>query len=83
KVVVGDTGAGMSTEFIQTQLFRPFNSTKENGMGIGSYESYQYIRELGGTISAESEVGQGSIVTILVPLLDTRMQSDLTMPGAL
>ena len=79
KLLVGDTGAGMSAEFVQTQLFRPFNSTKDNGMGIGSYESYQYIKELGGSIAAESEVGKGSIVTILVPLFDSRTQSDLTM----
>ncbi|NDG39015.1 MAG: PEP-CTERM system histidine kinase PrsK [Betaproteobacteria bacterium] len=76
-VVVGDSGAGMSPEFIQQRLFRPFNSTKRSGMGIGSYESFQYIKELGGSIEVKSELGQGSVVTLLLPLFDLRTGSDL------
>jgi putative PEP-CTERM system histidine kinase len=78
-VVVSDTGAGMSQEFIRTQLFRPFNSTKRSGMGIGSYESFQYIKELGGSIDVKSEVGQGTEVTLLVPLFDLRTSTDLRL----
>ena len=76
-VVVGDSGAGMSPEFIQSRLFRPFNSTKRSGMGIGSYESFQYVKELGGSIEVKSELGQGSVVTLLLPLFDLRTGSDL------
>jgi putative PEP-CTERM system histidine kinase len=83
RIVVADTGVGMTKEFIHSQLFRPFNTTKESGMGIGSYESYQYISELGGSMKVESEVGQGTEITILLPLLDTRTRSDLTSPGSL
>ena len=79
KVEVGDTGAGMTEEFINKQLFRPFSTTKHNGMGIGTFESAQYIRELGGTISVASQVGQGTVITILVPLFDTLQESDLRM----
>ncbi len=82
-IVVADTGAGMTHEFIQTQLFRPFNTTKESGMGIGSYESFQYVKELGGAIAVESEVGQGTAIKITLPLLEMRTQSDLTTPGML
>ena len=81
-VEVGDTGTGMTQEFIQTRLFRPFNSTKGSGMGIGSYESFQYIKELGGTIDVKSEVGQGSVVSLLMPLFDLRTGSDLRGQGA-
>lgn len=77
KVVVGDTGAGMSEEFIRTRLFRPFNTTKRNGMGIGTYESFQYIRELGGSIAVESTPGQGTIITVLLPLFELSHGSDL------
>ncbi len=79
RIVVGDNGAGMTKEFMQTQLFRPFNTTKESGMGIGSYESYQYLKELGGSISAESEVGRGTVITVLLPLFDLQTRSDLQM----
>jgi putative PEP-CTERM system histidine kinase len=78
-LVVGDTGRGMSQEFIQTRLFRPFNTTKEGGMGIGAYESFQYIKELGGSIDVRSEPGRGSEVTVLLPLFDSRRAADLQM----
>lgn len=80
-VEVGDTGAGMSADFIQHRLFRPFNSTKSSGMGIGSYESFQYIKELGGSIEVKSELGQGTVVTLLMPLFDLRTGTDLRAPG--
>ncbi|NRF66480.1 PEP-CTERM system histidine kinase PrsK [Aquincola sp. S2] len=78
-VVVGDTGKGMTQEFVQTRLFRPFNTTKDSGMGIGAYESFQYIKELGGSIDVQSEVGRGSVVTILLPLFDAHKAADLQM----
>ena len=80
-VQVGDTGVGMTREFIQTRLFKPFSTTKQAGMGIGSYESFHYIKELGGQIEVDSEVGRGTTVTVLLPLFDTRKQSDLQMTG--
>ncbi|MDE2367640.1 MAG: PEP-CTERM system histidine kinase PrsK [Burkholderiales bacterium] len=77
RVVVNDTGVGMTPEFVQTRLFRPFNSTKANGMGIGSYESFQYVKELGGKVDVKSEVGRGSAVTLVLPLFDMRTATDL------
>ena len=77
KVTVGDSGAGMSEEFIQTRLFRPFNTTKQSGMGIGTYESFQYIRELGGSVSVKSALGEGTEVTVLMPLFEAQRGSDL------
>jgi putative PEP-CTERM system histidine kinase len=81
RLEVGDTGAGMSAEFIQHRLFRPFSSTKSSGMGIGSYESFQYVKELGGSIDVKSELGQGTLVTLLLPLFDVRTATDLRAPG--
>lgn len=76
-VTVADTGAGMSPEFIRAQLFRPFNTTKSTGMGIGAYESYQYLKELGGGIEVQSELGQGSVVTMSMPVFASRKSTDL------
>ena len=81
RLEVGDTGAGMSADFIQHRLFRPFSSTKGSGMGIGSYESFQYVKELGGSIDVKSELGQGTLVTLLLPLFDLRTGTDLRAPG--
>ena len=77
KVTVGDNGAGMSEEFVQTRLFRPFSTTKQSGMGIGTYESFQYIRELGGGVSVKSALGEGTVVTVLMPLFEAQRDSDL------
>jgi len=79
---VGDTGEGMSEDFVQNRLFRPFSSTKHSGMGIGSYESFQYIRELGGSVDVKSAPGQGTLMTLLLPLFDTDGGSDLTASAA-
>jgi signal transduction histidine kinase len=58
-------------------LFKPFQTTKEAGMGIGAYESFQYVQELGGRIEVESELTKGTAVTILLPLFETQKTSDL------
>ena len=76
KIVVGDNGHGMTQEFVRTRLFRPFHTTKPNGMGIGAYESFQYVRELGGSIDVQSEVDRGTVMSISLPLFTTRRSSD-------
>jgi putative PEP-CTERM system histidine kinase len=82
RVEVVDTGSGMSEEFIRTRLFRPFNTTKHNGMGIGTYESFQYIRELGGSIDVKSREGAGTTLTVLLPVFEAQHGSDLLRAGA-
>ncbi len=70
RIEVGDEGQGMTEEFVQTRLFKPFQTTKEAGMGIGTYESFQYVQELGGKVSVDSQVGKGTVVRLLLPLFE-------------
>lgn len=72
RIEVGDTGAGMSEEFVRTRLFTPFSSTKHSGMGVGAFESAQYVRELGGSIDVRSEPGAGTVFTITLPVFENR-----------
>jgi putative PEP-CTERM system histidine kinase len=65
---VGDSGHGMTQEFVRERLFRPFESTKATGMGIGAYESFNYVRELGGEVSVDTAPGKGTRVHLLLPL---------------
>ncbi|WP_426116163.1 XrtA/PEP-CTERM system histidine kinase PrsK [Massilia sp. PWRC2] len=67
---ISDTGEGMSEDFIRERLFKPFESTKSAGMGIGVFESQEYIHELGGALEVSSVPQQGSIFTITLPLFD-------------
>ena len=82
RVEIGDTGQGMTDEFIRTRLFKPFSSTKGSGMGIGTYESAQYIRELGGSIDVVSAVGQGTTLSVLLPVFEASRGSDLGLTTA-
>ncbi|MES2839821.1 MAG: XrtA/PEP-CTERM system histidine kinase PrsK [Pseudomonadota bacterium] len=76
RVEVGDNGLGMSEQFVQERLFKPFQTTKEAGMGIGAYESFQYVQELGGKMSVDSKEGVGTVVTLLLPLIESFSESD-------
>jgi len=68
RIEVEDNGKGMSEEFVRTRLFRPFSSTKAHGMGIGTFESREYVRELGGSIEVDSREGSGTTFRIRLPL---------------
>jgi putative PEP-CTERM system histidine kinase len=67
-VTVRDNGAGMSEEFIRAKLFKPFESTKAGGMGIGVFESREYINELGGKMDVESQPSRGTVFRLTLPL---------------
>ena len=67
RIVVEDSGCGMSADFLRDRLSRPFQTTKSSGMGIGVFETRQYLNEIGGDLRFESEVGRGTRVTIQLP----------------
>jgi signal transduction histidine kinase len=77
RVLVGDNGRGMSEAFVRQQLFKPFSTTKSAGMGIGAYESHQYVQELGGKLLVDSQEGEGTRITVLLPLMESGADSDL------
>jgi len=79
RVRVTDTGCGMSEDFIQNRLFKPFQTTKASGMGIGAHESFQYVQELGGKISVESQLNRGTTVTLLLPLFHAQADAPLVL----
>ena len=68
-VEVEDNGCGMDEAFIRERLFKPFDTTKGlTGMGIGAYESREYIRALGGDLQVKSVPGHGSLFLFKIPL---------------
>lgn len=80
RVVVEDTGCGMSPEFLRERLARPFQTTKTSGMGIGVFETRQYLAEIGGDLHFDSELGRGTRVSIALPRVVRAMPQD--QPGA-
>lgn len=68
EISVVDNGTGMSKEFIDKSLFRPFQTTKKKGMGIGLYHCKTIVEAHGGRIEVESEEGRGTTFKVLLPL---------------
>jgi len=66
-IAVSDTGCGMSREFVDTRLFRPFQTTKQKGMGIGLFHCKTIVEAHGGRIEVESEEGKGTTFRVLLP----------------
>ena len=67
-LTVEDNGCGMSPEFLERSLFRPFKTTKKNGLGIGMFQSKMIVLAHGGRLEASSEVGKGTTFRMSLPL---------------
>ncbi|MCX6377020.1 MAG: ATP-binding protein [Armatimonadetes bacterium] len=68
-ISITDTGCGMSDEVLE-HMFDPFFTTKGvgKGMGLGMALSRNLVDQMGGTIEVESKVGEGTTVTIRLPI---------------
>jgi len=68
RIAFSDTGRGMSPDQVE-HLFEPFSSTT-GGTGLGLSIVYQIIRDHGGTINVRSLEGQGTTITIELPVVN-------------
>ncbi|MBN9534773.1 MAG: PEP-CTERM system histidine kinase PrsK [Alphaproteobacteria bacterium] len=68
RIDIADKGAGMTPQFIAQELFRPLRSTKGKGLGIGAYQARETMRRFGGDIEVSSVVGQGTTVSLVLPV---------------
>jgi len=66
-IEVEDDGPGMAAEFVRTQLFRPLQTTKDSGYGIGAFQTRQLIRDMGGRLEVSSSLNQGTVMTVVLP----------------
>ena len=66
EISIRDNGCGISREFIEKSLFRPFQTTKKQGMGIGLYHCKTIVEAHGGRIEVESEEGRGTTFRVLL-----------------
>jgi putative PEP-CTERM system histidine kinase len=65
---VKDNGCGMSEEFIADSLFRPFQTTKKKGLGIGLYHCKLIVEAHHGKIEVNSSVGEGTEFRVILPV---------------
>jgi signal transduction histidine kinase len=67
-LAVSDNGCGMAEEFLRQRLFRPFQTTKKNGIGIGMFHCKMIVEAHHGRIDVESEKGKGTCFRISLPV---------------
>ena len=67
EIAVSDDGCGMTAEFVEKRLFRPFQTTKKQGMGIGLFHSRTIVEAHGGRIEVQSAEGKGTTFRVFLP----------------
>jgi signal transduction histidine kinase len=76
---VTDDGCGMTQRFIEGSLFRPFQSTKKRGIGIGLFQSKMIVQAHHGRIEVESEEGKGSTFRVVLPVRQNPNREELVV----
>jgi signal transduction histidine kinase/ActR/RegA family two-component response regulator len=79
---VRDSGRGLS-DVVRARLFEPFFTTKDQGAGtgLGLATVYGAIRQNGGAITVESELGKGTTFRILLPRVEAVCTQDAPLPS--
>ncbi len=67
-ISITDNGNGMTEEFLNESLFKPFKTTKRTGLGIGMFQSKMIVEAHEGIITVESELGKGTTFCIKLPV---------------
>jgi len=67
-LAVSDNGCGMTPEFVERSLFRPFQTTKKQGIGIGMFQCKMIVEAHRGRIEVDSEPGKGTTFRVLLPV---------------
>lgn len=83
RISVIDDGEGMSEE-TRERVFEPFFTTKEagRGTGMGLATCYGIVRQSGGMLRVESELGRGSRIDVFLPTVDMPATQDPVAPQA-
>lgn len=68
-IEIADTGQGMSREFIDNHLFKPFTTSKRKGLGLALFSCREIVSLHGGKIEVKSELHKGTTFVVKLPIL--------------
>jgi len=71
-VEVEDDGPGLPADFVRRRLFRPFQTMKPGGVGLGLYTARRILRHHRGDVEVKSVEGEGTRIRLLLPLPSAR-----------
>ncbi len=82
-LTVSDAGTGIPPE-VKARMFDPFFTTKQpgKGTGLGLSTVYGIVKQCGGSISVNSELGRGTEFTILLPAVEAQRGAGAVLPAA-
>jgi putative PEP-CTERM system histidine kinase len=69
-ITITDTGPGIPADRLPS-VFRPFQTSKANGLGLGLYQCRRIVEAHGGSLFLESEIGKGTAVRVVLPVAAT------------
>jgi signal transduction histidine kinase len=70
EIAVIDRGSGIQPKLLEN-IFNPFYTTKAGGVGLGLAIVSKIVDEHGGSISVESEPGEGSVFRVYLPFRES------------
>jgi signal transduction histidine kinase len=76
-IMVSDNGIGMSKEFIETKLFKPFQTTKKKGLGVGLYQCKAIVEAHSGKMRVKSTEGEGTDFFVYLPVHTRELSTDI------
>ena len=78
---VADTGQGIPPDILP-RIFEPFFTTKaDKGSGLGLAQVYGFAKQSGGTLTAQSELGKGTVMTLYLPCAAEAVPQAPVAPG--
>ena len=81
EITIRDSGIGIAPEYL-SRIFEPFFTTKQQGSGLGLSICFSIIKNHGGHIAVESELGKGTAFFVFLPVIEGGIQEQAKPPVA-